>query len=58
MFDHLEPFVNGLDALESVFQKVGFVAYTSLVISKKNKIWFRGPEGIQELQKYVFSTHW
>ena len=45
MFDHLEPFVNGLDALESVFQKVGFITYAGLVITKIFKFLFGGLRG-------------
>ena len=45
MFDHLEPFVNGLDALESVFQKVGFITYAGLVITKIFKYLFGGLRG-------------
>ena len=52
MFDHLEPFVNGLDALESVFQKVGFITYAGLVITKIFKFNFGRPERVLGVQKY------
>ena len=56
MFDHLEPFVNGLDALESVFQKVGFIIYAGLVITKIFKFLFGGLNEFLWVQKYFSQT--
>ena len=45
MFDHLEPFENCLNAPECVFQKVGFITYAGLVITKIFKFLFGGLRG-------------
>ena len=56
MFDNLELFVNGLEAPKCGFQKVGFVTYVDLVITKIFKFDFWRPEGVPRVQKYFSHT--
>ena len=57
MFAHLEPFLIDFEAQKQVFQKVSFITYQNLVITKIFKLDFWGCEGVLRVQKYFPPLH-